>query len=105
MSAPVTNQPVDVHALPAMLTALRLPSFLRHWQKLVERANTEGWPAARLLAALADIELVERDARRIQRHLKQSGLPGRQDPCHLRLQGPAQHAAGPDRGAGSRRLA
>lgn len=76
MSVPVTNQPVDVHALPAMLTALRLPSFLRHWQKLAERADAEGWPAARLLAALADIELAERDARRIQRHLNQSGLPG-----------------------------
>ena len=81
MSAPVTNhpgtnRPVDVHALPAMLTALRLPSFLRHWQKLAERADAEGWPAGRLLAALADIELAERDARRIQRHLNQSGLPG-----------------------------
>ena len=73
---PVANPPVDVHALPAMLTALRLPSFLRHWQKLAERADAEGWPAARLLAALADIELAERDARRIQRHLNQSGLPG-----------------------------
>ena len=81
MSAPAANQsgtdrPVDVHALPAMFTALRLPSFLRHWQKLAERADAEGWPAARLLAALADIELAERDTRRIQRHLNQSGLPG-----------------------------
>ena len=76
MSAPATDRPVDVHALPAMFTALRLPSFLRHWQKLAERADAEGWPAARRLAALADIELAERDARRVQRHLNQSGLPG-----------------------------
>ena len=76
MSARATNHPVDVHALPAMLTALRLPSFQRHWQQLAERADAEGWPAVRLLAALADIELAERDARRIQRHLNQSGLPG-----------------------------
>ena len=68
MSAPATDRPLDVHA--------RLPSFLRHWQKLAERADAEGWPAVRLLAALADIELAERDARRIQRHLNQSGLPG-----------------------------
>jgi len=67
---------VDVHALPAMLTALRLPSFLRHWSVLAERADTEGWPAARVLAALAEIELADRDTRRIQRHLHQSGLPG-----------------------------
>jgi DNA replication protein DnaC len=67
---------VDVHALPAMLTALRLPSILRHWPVLAERADAEGWPASRFLAALAEIELADRDARRIQRHLQQSGLPG-----------------------------
>lgn len=32
MTAPAaTARAVDVHALPAMLTALRLPSFHRHW--------------------------------------------------------------------------
>lgn len=76
MTAPTASRPVDVHALPAMLTALRLPSFHRHWPALAERADTEGWPASRFLAALAEIELAERDARRIQRHLQQSNLPG-----------------------------
>ena len=76
MTTPAAPRPVDVHALPAMLTALRLPSFLRHWPRLTERADAEGWPASRLLAALAEIELAERDTRRIQRHLQQSQLPG-----------------------------
>ena len=76
MTAPATPRPVDVHALPAMLTALRLPSFQRHWQALAERADAEGWPASRFLAALTELELAERDARRIQRHLQQSQLPG-----------------------------
>lgn len=76
MSTHSITHPVDVHALPAMLTALRLPSFQRHWQALAERSDTEGWSAARFLAALAEIELAERDARRIQRHLDQSDLPG-----------------------------
>jgi len=67
---------VDVHALPAMLTALRLPSFHRHWTTLAECADTEGWPAARFLAALAEVELAERETRRIQRHLAESRLPG-----------------------------
>jgi DNA replication protein DnaC len=66
---------IDVHALPAMLTALRLPSFHRHWQALAERADQEGWPAARCLAALAEIELAERDTRRIRRHLLEANLP------------------------------
>lgn len=67
---------VDVHALPAMLTALRLPSIQRHWPMLADRADAEGWPASRFLAALAEVELADRDARRIQRHLQQSELPG-----------------------------
>ena len=72
----MTARAVDVHALPAMLTALRLPSFHRHWTSLAQCADTEGWPAARFLAALAEVELAERETRRIQRHLAQSRLPG-----------------------------
>ncbi len=71
-----TARSVDVHALPAMLTALRLPSFHRHWTTLAQCADTEGWPAARFLAALAEVELAERETRRIQRHLAESRLPG-----------------------------
>ena len=71
----MTARAIDVHALPAMLTVLRLPSFHRHWQALAERADTEGWPAARVLATLADIELAERETRRIRRHLLEAQLP------------------------------
>jgi DNA replication protein DnaC len=71
-----TARTADVHALPVMLTALRLPSFHRHWTTLAECADTEGWPAARFLAALAEVELAERESRRIQRHLAESRLPG-----------------------------
>lgn len=42
MTAPAAPCPVDVHALPAMLNALRLPSFQRHWQALAERADAVG---------------------------------------------------------------
>lgn len=66
---------VDIHTLPAMLTALRLPSFHRHWSELAGRADAEGWQAARFLAALSELELSDRDARRIQRHLLQAQLP------------------------------
>jgi DNA replication protein DnaC len=83
MSAPSTTpattttpRAIDVHALPAMLTALRLPSFHRHWPVLAERADKEGWPAARFLAALAEVEIAERETRRIRRHLLESRLPG-----------------------------
>lgn len=76
MTAPAAPRPVEVHALPVMLAALRLPIFKRHWQGLAERADAEGWPAYRFLASLAELELAERDARRILRHLRQSRLPG-----------------------------
>jgi DNA replication protein DnaC len=71
----VTARPIDIHALPAMLTALRLPSFHRHWPSLAERADKEGWPAARFLAALAEHEIAERANRRIARHLEEARLP------------------------------
>jgi DNA replication protein DnaC len=76
MTGPSSAREVDVHALPAMLTALRLPSFHRHWPDMAKRADAEGWPAARLLAALAELELAERETRRIRRHLVESRLPG-----------------------------
>ncbi len=72
----MTARQVDVHKLPAMLTALRLPSFQAHWQDFAERGDKEGWPAAKFLAALAECEIAERETRRIQRHLAEAKLPG-----------------------------
>ena len=71
----MTPREVDVHKLPAMLTALRLPSFQAHWQAFAARADDEGWSAAGFLAALAECEIAERETRRIQRHLADSRLP------------------------------
>ena len=61
--------------LPLMLTALRLPTFANLWPAFADRADREGWPAARFLAAVAELELAERDRRRIQRHLREARLP------------------------------
>ena len=77
----MTARQADVHKLPAMLAALRLPSFQAHWQDFAERADPlaqdgEGWSAAEFLAALAECELAERETRRIQRHLAEARLPG-----------------------------
>ena len=69
MSAP-TKVTADTAKLPLMLTALRLPTFANLWPAFADRADREGWPAARFLAALAELELAERDRRRIQRHLR-----------------------------------
>lgn len=65
----------DAAKLPLMLTELRMPTFGRLWQEMGERADREGWGAARFLAALCEHELAERATRRIARHLAASGLP------------------------------
>jgi len=65
----------DTAALPGLLTALRLPSIGRHWQHYAAVADREGWPAAKLLGTLLELEVAERVQRRIQRHHAESGLP------------------------------
>jgi len=43
----MTAREIDIHTLPSMLTALRLPSFHKLWAEIATRADSEGWPAAR----------------------------------------------------------
>jgi DNA replication protein DnaC len=66
---------VDTARLPLLLNELRLPTMAALWPDFTERADREGWPAARLLATLAELELAERSQRRIQRHLTEARLP------------------------------
>lgn len=61
--------------LPIMLGELRLPTVNRLWPEFAERADKEGWPAARFLATLVEHELAERVTRRIERHRSESRLP------------------------------
>jgi DNA replication protein DnaC len=66
---------VDTARLPLLLNELRLPTIAAMWRTFTERADREGWPAARLLATLTELELAERAQRRIQRHLIEARLP------------------------------
>lgn len=66
---------VDTARLPLLLGELRLPTIGKLWQSFTERADREGWPSARLLATLAELELAERAQRRTQRHLLAALLP------------------------------
>ena len=77
-AATATANPVDTVKLALMLTELRLPTMKQWWQSIGERADAEGWPAARFLSALAEHELAERERRRIHRHLSEARLlPGK----------------------------
>ena len=69
------TQAIDAQRLTLILNDLRLPAIKLVWPDFAERADKEGWPAARLLAALAEHEIAERDRRRIERHLGEARLP------------------------------
>jgi DNA replication protein DnaC len=67
--------PIDAGRLSLALNDLRLPAMKLIWPDFAARADKEGWPAARFLAALTEHELAERANRRIQRHLQEARLP------------------------------
>jgi len=68
-------QSIDAARLSLILNDLRLPAIKTFWPDFAARADKEGWPAARFLAALAEHEVAERDRRRIGRHLDEARLP------------------------------
>lgn len=64
-----------VHArLDLMLLELRLPTVRRLAGDICAQSDREGWRAHRLLEALLEHEMNERDARRIERHRLESAL-------------------------------
>ena len=69
------TDPVDEARLGLLLGELRLPAIKHIWSRFAERADKEGWPAARFLVTLAELELAERANRRIERHLTEARLP------------------------------
>ena len=66
--------PIDAR-VKLLVGQLRLPAIAVAWPDLAATADQEGWPAARFLAALAEVEVAERDRRRFERHLAEARLP------------------------------
>lgn len=60
--------------LEMMLGDLRLPTIKRLAADLCAQSDREGWPGHRLLEALLEHELAERETRRLDRHRAESGL-------------------------------
>ncbi len=74
----MTSSDIDAARLTLALNELRLPAIKALWPRFAEQADKEGWRAARLLSALVEHELAERDRRRIERHIGQARLlPGK----------------------------
>ena len=70
-----SNNAIDAARVELFLSELRLPAIKLMWAALAVRADKEGWPAARFLAALAEHEIADRGRRRIERHLASARLP------------------------------
>ena len=57
------------------LKALRLPTFLAEYDKLAKQCAAEGVDHARYLLRLAELELIERERRAVERRIKQARFP------------------------------
>ena len=57
------------------LKALKLPTFLREYDKLAQQCAAEGVDHPRYLLRLAELELIERERRTIERRIKEARFP------------------------------
>ena len=66
---------MDPPQLDLLLKQLRLPTMRAPWRSFTERADRDGCPTARLLAALASHKVADRERRRFERHRAEAKLP------------------------------
>jgi DNA replication protein DnaC len=57
------------------LKALKLPTFLREYDKLARQCATEGVDHPRYLLRLAELELINRERRTVERRIKEARFP------------------------------
>ena len=57
------------------LKALRLPTFLREYDKLARQCAAEGVDHSRYLLRLAELEMIDRERRTVERRIKEARFP------------------------------
>src|SRR5207253_4311434 len=57
------------------LKALKLPTFLREYDKLARQCATDAVDHVRYLLRLAELELIERERRMVERRVKEARFP------------------------------
>ena len=65
------------------LKALRLPTFLREYDKVSKQCAAEGVDHSRYLLRLAELEVIDRERRMVERRIKQARFPHNQKPRQL----------------------
>ena len=73
-------------SLPMLLRKLKLPSFVNHYAEVARKAESEGWTFEQYLQHLAEVEVNDREERRIERNRKRSGLPPDKTLATLRME-------------------
>ena len=56
------------------LKTLRLPTFMREYNKLARQCASEGVDHVRYLHRLAELELIDRERRMVERRIKAAGI-------------------------------
>jgi len=76
VSAATTSAPASPEeSLRVLLRALKLPTVGRHAEEVATKAEHGGWSFGQYLRHLMALEVEERRRRRIERNLRDSGLP------------------------------
>lgn len=57
------------------LKALRLPTFLREYDKVAKQCATEGINHSGYLLRLVELEMIDRERRMVERRIKQARFP------------------------------
>ena len=68
------------------LKTLKLPTFLREYDKVARQCAHEGLDHVAFLARLVELELIDRERRLIERRIKTAKFPHPQEPRHLPVQ-------------------
>src|SRR5437867_11875085 len=67
---------MSADSLALVLKALRLPTMAEIYDRAVQEAEQQGWGYRKFLQHLCEAEAQDRAERKLERLLKQSGLPG-----------------------------
>ena len=71
------------------LKRLKLPTFLREYEKLARQCAVEGLDHVQFLARLVELELIDRERRLVERRIRQAGFPRRRTATGVATQGEA----------------
>ena len=70
-----SSEPVESILLAHHLKALKLPTFLSEYDKVARQCAEEGVDHTRYLLRLAELELIDRERRMVERRIKQARFP------------------------------